>query len=160
MGQKKKIGGGIDSLPAYKEFLNRRFEDIAYSYGMTAEYAEEVLEKEFQRLHNGTKFSNYLLTHMWQELRALPDLKHMADYDLKLMMLPQLEQAAEINHKEKLPKDWKKEYESISSSRMKKTYESRVKVITSRIGRVLKGQKKEYNNWRKIKQRLLKDEKK
>ena len=153
MGQKKKIGGGIASL-------GRSFEYVAYGYGMTAEYAESVLEKEFQRLHNGTKFSNYLLTHMWFRLRVLPEHKHMADYDLKLMMLPQLEQAAEINHKEKLPKDWKKEYESISSSRMKKTYESRVKVITSRIGRVLKGQKKEYNNWRKIKQRLLKDEKK
>ena len=157
MGQKKKIGGGIISSTAYKEFLNRRFEDVAYSYGMTAEYAESVLEKEFQRLHNGTKFSNYLLTHMWFRLRALPENKHMADYDLKLMMLPQLEEAGEINHKEKLPTDWKKEYERISSDRMKKEYEKRVKVITSRIERVMKSQRKEYNNWKKIKERMLND---
>ena len=147
MGQKKKIGGGIASL-------GRSFEYIAYSYGMTAEYAESVLEKEFQRLHNGTKFSNYLLTHMWETLRTLPEHKHMADYDLKMMMLPYLEQAAEIKDGVN-PKDWKKEYERISSGRRKKLYEASVKVITSRIERVLKGQKKEYKNWKRMKERSL-----
>jgi hypothetical protein len=151
MGQikkKKPIGGGIASL-------GRSFERIAYGYGMTPDYAELVLEKEFERLHNGTSFNNYVLVETWEDLRADPKYKEMADYDLKLMCLPKLQEIAGIA--EALPKDWAAEYTKLVETRMKKNYSGSIKVISSRISRVLKKQKKEYSQWKKVKKLLLKE---
>ena len=150
MGQikkKKPIGGGIASL-------GRSFEHIAYGYGMTPDYAELVLEKEFERLHNGTSFNNYVLVETWESLRADPKYKEMADYDLRLMCLPKLQEIAGIASA--LPRDWAAEYKSIKETRMKKNYSGYVKVIERRISRVLKNQKKKYSQWKKVKKLLLK----
>ena len=150
MGQikkKKPIGGGIASL-------GRSFERIAYGYGMTPDYAELVLEKEFERLHNGTSFNNYVLVETWETLRADPKYKEMADYDLRLMCLPKLQEIAGIASA--LPRDWAAEYKSIKETRMKKNYSGYVKVIERRISRVLKNQKKKYSQWKKVKKLLLK----
>jgi len=39
----------------------RLFNKVAFSYGMTEDDAEEVLQKEFSRRHKGAKFSSYVL---------------------------------------------------------------------------------------------------
>ena len=70
------------------------------------------------------------------------------------MCLPKLQEIAEIA--EVLPKDWAAEYRSLVRTRMKKNYSGSVKVISSRISRVLKKQKKEYSQWKKVKKLLLK----
>jgi hypothetical protein len=150
MGQikkKKPIGGGIASL-------GRSFEHIAYGYGMTPDYAELVLEKEFERLHNGTSFNNYVLVETWETLRADPKYKEMADYDLRLMCLPKLQEIAGIASA--LPRDWAAEEKRRKETRRKKNYSGYVKVIERRISRVLKNQKKKYSQWKKVKKLLLK----
>jgi len=145
MGQTKKknfMGGGIASL-------GRSFEYIAYSYGMTAERAENVLAKEFKRVHKGTSYNNYILVHTWETLRADPQFKEMADYALRLLSLPALEKIAGIRNK--LPKDWSAEYAKLLKTRTKKNYSNNIKVIASRITRVLRDQKKDYKAWKQTK---------
>jgi len=135
MGQSNKFKG-IGSITP--------FETIAFSYGMTAEYADEVLNKEFSRLHKGSDHRNFILRWTWETLRKLKENKNLSDNQIKFQTLPMLEDII-FEKKNNIPaKEWAKIVDKANKTRTAKVYESRIKVITSRIKRV---DNKAYKNW-------------
>jgi len=135
MGQSNKFKG-IGSITP--------FETIAFSYGMTAEYADEVLNKEFSRLHKGSDHRNFILRWTWETLRAMKENKSLSDNQIKFQMLPMFEDIVFDKKNNITGKEWAKIVDKANKTRTAKVYESRIKVITSRIKRV---DNKAYKNW-------------
>jgi len=135
MGQSNKFKG-IGSF--------RLFTKVAYSYGMTEEDAEEVLQKEFSRRHKGAKFSSYVLKWTWETIKNLKDNKNISENEIKFRSLPMLENIiSEKKHKFD-PQGWNKIVDEAYKNRTAKHYEKRLKLITSKISRV---DNKEYKRW-------------
>ena len=135
MGQSNKFKG-IGSITP--------FETIAFGYGMTAEYADEVLNKEFSRLHKGSDHRNFILRWTWETLRAMKENKILSDNQIKFQMLPMFEDIVFDKKNNITGKEWAKIVDKANKTRTAKVYESRIKVITSRIKRV---DNKAYKNW-------------
>lgn len=120
------------------------FETIAFEYGMTAEYADEILNKEFSRLHKGSDHRNFILRWTWETLRGMKENKSLSDNQIKFQCLPMLEDIIFDKKNKMTAKEWTKTVEIANRTRTAKVYESRIKVITSRIKRV---DNKAYKNW-------------
>jgi hypothetical protein len=135
MGQSNKFKG-IGSITP--------FETIAFGYGMTAEYADEVLNKEFSRLHKGSDHRNFILRWTWETLREMRENKSLSDNQIKFQMLPMFEDIIFDKKNNITGKEWAKIVDKANKTRTAKVYENRIKVITSRIKRV---DNKAYKNW-------------
>lgn len=135
MGQSNKFKG-IGSITP--------FETIAFGYGMSAEYADEILKKEFSRLHKGSDHRNFVLRWTWETLRKLKENKNLSDNQIKFQTLPMLEDIIFDKKNNIKPKEWAKIVDKTNKTRTAKNFQQRIKVITSRIKRV---DNKAYKNW-------------
>jgi hypothetical protein len=122
----------------------RLFNKVAFSYGITEDDAEEVLQKEFSRRHKGAKFSSYVLKWTWETIKNLKENKNVSENEIKFRALPMLENIIFEKQQKFDPKGWNKIVDEAYKHRTAKHYEKRIKLITSKISRV---DNKEFKKW-------------
>ena len=135
----KKITGILSVLPKNKIPL----ENIAAEYGFNKSQVEEMLDKEFKRIHNGVDVANYKIKYLFEWAKTTKEMKGLSDNRIKLELLLNFE--ALIN-KKPFPtgKQIAQHEKEINKKQM--PFENRVKVITSRINRV---NNRDYKIWLK-----------
>jgi len=124
---------------------NKKFKDIASTFGFSVTEAYEILQKEFKRLNHGVDHRTYIARNWFDaELKDNSDLKpneviqkYLPTFEFIIYEIP-----------DKKGAKWKAEYEKLKEKRQLKKIQHRVNKISEKFRRI---DEDNYKKWCKYK---------